>query len=283
MANAISAQGLCMDFGKRRVLDNVTLTVAEGEIFGLLGPSGAGKTTLIRLLTGQLRQTAGTAALLGADTGKLTGRERGQIGMMMDDFGLYERLSVWDNMLFYADIYKTPKNTLGEILGEVGLYESRKTAVAKLSKGMRNRLSLARAMMNHGKLLFLDEPTAGLDPATARQIHGILLRLRERGITVFLTTHNMQEAETLCDHVALLSAGKIVEYGEPAAICRKYNRLNQLQITLHDGSQVCLENGSASAQRVKTYLEQNQIAAIHSTEPTLETVLIALTGKGLDT
>lgn len=282
MNDTITADALSLRFGEKQILNRITFRVQEGEIFGLLGPSGAGKTTLIKLLTGQLRQHEGEAALFGTDTRTLGEAQRRQIGTMMDHFGLYERLSVFDNLAFYADIYGTPRSGIGEILENIGLDESRNLAVSKLSKGMKNRLSLARALMNGARLLFLDEPTAGLDPATTREIHTVLCRQREKGTTIFITTHNMFEAQQLCDRIALLSSGSIIESGKPADICRKYNHLNQLRVTLKGGETVSLENGRGAAGPIKEYLANGQIAAIHSTEPTLETVFIELTGKGLE-
>lgn len=273
-------------FGDHTVLDHLSLNVRKGEIFGLLGPSGAGKTTLIKLLTGQLAQTDGQAALFGTDTRKLGQKEHAMIGAMMDNFGLYERLSAWDNLTFYAQIYQIPRHTISaattDILKRIGLYEARKTAVSGLSKGMKNRLSLARALMNQPRLLFLDEPTSGLDPVTTREIHAILREQKKNGTTIFLTTHNMFEAESLCDHVGLLSNGQLIEYGNPHEICRKYNHLNKIQITLKNGETVSLTNDRTAAVPLAAYLEKEDIAAIHSTEPTLESVFIELTGRGLD-
>ncbi|MDE5588877.1 MAG: ABC transporter ATP-binding protein [Acetatifactor sp.] len=282
MKNAVTARDISHSFGTNRVLNHITFEIPSGEIFGLLGPSGAGKTTLIKLLTGQLKQDSGYAELLGKDTKELSASDHGQIGIMMDSLGLYDRLSVYNNLAFYADIYRVSHNKIADILKSIGLYEARNTAVSKLSKGMKNRLSLARALMNDAKILFLDEPTSGLDPVTTREIHAILREQKEKGKTIFLTTHNMFEAESLCDHIALLSEGSIVEYGTPADICRKYNHLNMLQVTLKGGEIISLENSSASALQMKEYLERNAVEAIHSTEPTLETVFIELTGKGLD-
>lgn len=282
MNDTIVAKNLSFYFSDKQILNQIDFHVQKGEIFGLLGPSGAGKTTLIKVLTGQLQQKDGYAELLGKDTRKLGETERRQIGTMMDSFGLYDRLSVYDNMTFYADIGHASHSTIDEILKNIGLYEGRNTAVSKLSKGMKNRLSLARALINNVRILFLDEPTAGLDPVTTREIHDILLKQREKGTTIFLTTHNMFEAESLCDHVALLNRGNIIESGNPTEICRKYNHLNKLQISLKDGQKIVLENGSASAATIKEYLENDRIETIHSTEPTLETVFIELTGKGLD-
>ncbi len=282
MSDTIVVRNLSHSFSDNQVLKDITFRVQSGEIFGLLGPSGAGKTTLIKILTGQLRQNDGYSEILGRDTKKLGVREHKQTGTMMDNFGLYERLSVYDNLSFYANIYRVSGNKIHDILKSIGLYEARHTPVSKLSKGMKNRLSLARALMNNARLLFLDEPTSGLDPATTREIHHILAEQKEKGTTIFLTTHNMFEAESICDNIALLSKGNIIEYGRPIDICKKYNHLNKLRVTLKDGEMVTLENGSASALIIKEYLEENRIEAIHSTEPTLETVFVELTGKGLN-
>lgn len=281
MNHALTAENLSIGFAGRQVLEHVTFEVQEGEIFGLLGPSGAGKTTLIKILTGRLFQEDGYAKLLGKDTKELGASEHGQIGVMMDDFGLYERMSAYDNLSFYAELYHVPKSRIDDILGRMGLYDARRRAVSKLSKGMRNRLSLARALMNQAKLLFLDEPTSGLDPVTTRDMHAVLTEQKKMGTTIFLTTHNMYEAQNLCDRVALLSGGRIIECGKPAAICKKYNYLNRFQITLKNGNVVTLDNNSDSAIPIKEYLEQDAIETIHSTEPTLESVFIELTGKGL--
>ncbi|MDE6432753.1 MAG: ABC transporter ATP-binding protein [Lachnospiraceae bacterium] len=282
MSCAIMARNLSLSFAEKRVLSDINFRIKQGEIFGLLGPSGAGKTTLIKLLTGQLRQDNGYAELLGKDTKDLSTLEHRQIGIMMDNFGLYDRLSAYDNLRFYADIYHVPYNRIPDILKSMGLYEARGTAVSKLSKGMKNRLSLARALMNNAKILFLDEPTSGLDPATTREIHNILSEQKKKGASIFLTTHNMFEAESLCDNVALLNEGLIIEYGNPTDICRKYNHLNKLQLILKGGESISLENSRSSAFQMKEYLEKELIEAIHSTEPTLETVFLELTGRGLD-
>ena len=282
MNHTIIAKNLSMKFAQKQVLNKITFEIQEGEIWGLLGPSGAGKTTLIKIITGQLRQDEGYAEFLGKDTKELSALEHGQIGIMMDNFGLYDRLSVYDNLAFYADIYHVPHNKIADILKSIDLYDARNTAVSKLSKGMKNRLSLARALMNNPKILFLDEPTSGLDPVTTRQIHSILAEQKKKGTTIFLTTHNMFEAQKLCDHIALLSEGNIIEYGAPTDICRKYNHLNKLQVTLKDGEIILVENSRTSALQIKEYLEKELIQTIHSTEPTLETVFLELTGKGLD-
>ncbi len=278
MEYAMELNNITQIFSGKCVLNHINLKARKGEVLGLLGPSGAGKTTLIKIITGQLKQTNGTAHLFGKN---ITPDCR-KIGIMMDDFGLYDRLSVYVNMKFYAEIYHVSKERILPVLQKVGLLDAKNTAVSKLSKGMRNRLSFARAVLKDVDILFLDEPTSGLDPATTKDIHKMLLEEKEKGTTIFLTTHNMFEAESMCDNIALLNQGKIVEYGNPQDICRKYNHLNKLQIRLQDGSMKELPNGDASAEQIKDYLSKNLIVSIHSTEPNLEKIFIELTGRGFE-
>jgi len=157
-----------------------------------------------------------------------------------------------------------------------------KALAGKLSKGMKQRLVLARAVLHHPKLLFLDEPTSGLDPATANEIHELLLELKAEGTTIFLTTHNMVEAHKLCDHIALLNEGNIVEFGVPDELCRKYNQENIITILGRDGNTVTFLNNPDSAERIAEYFRQGNVEAIHSSEPNLETVFMKLTGRELN-
>jgi ABC-2 type transport system ATP-binding protein len=203
-------------FGENAVLDGVTFEAHACEIFGLLGPSGAGKTTIINILTGQLDADGGTHSI---------GATSLETGLMLDDDGLYTRLSSLENLNVFAGIYGIPRRKSLDALKAVGLEDAAKKAVHTLSKGMRQRLALARSILHSPKVLFLDEPTSGLDPGTARGIHKLILNICENGATVFLTTHNMQEAVDLCDRVALLHKGKIVERGAPAEICERYNAI----------------------------------------------------------
>ncbi len=166
-----------------------------------------------------------------------------------------------------------------EGLRAVGLWQDRKQTVEKLSKGMRGRLALVRAVMHEPQLLFLDEPTSGLDPATSVWIHKLIKEQQRRGTTVFLTTHNMEEAEKLCSHVALLSDGNIVEYGMPEEICRRYDRERQIRILLRNGERVLVRNDGTLAETLKGYMADGTIETIHSLEPDLETVFLRLTGK----
>lgn len=287
MEDRILLTNVVQRFGEKEVLKDVTFRVKAGEIFGLLGPSGAGKTTIIKIMTGQLRPTGGCAVTNGVPAAELTGAMYRRIGMMMDMPGLYGRLSCYDNLKLFARLYAVPERRIGEVLQKVGLQEAAKSPVDKLSKGMKGRLALARAVMNEPDILFLDEPTSGLDPAATRRIHELILEEQAKGTTVFLTTHNMTEAEKLCRNIALLHEGSILEYGGPNEICRKYNHRKRIRIRLYDGRLLeagCGRDTGCSreiAETIGNYLEQGMIETIHSTEPDLETVFMELTGKRL--
>lgn len=283
METAISITKVTQYFGEKRVLADITLSVEKGEIMGLLGPSGAGKTTLIRIMTGQLVPSAGSVTLDGHDMAEAKQEMYRNIGMMMDDLGFYERLSCYDNLKLCAGFYRVSEERVREVLEQVGLYRDRKSPVQKLSKGMKSRLALARAVLHRPAFLFLDEPTAGLDPATTLQIHELIGQLRQDGATIFLTTHNMVEAEKLCKHVALLHEGNIVEYGEPQELNRRYNHRNRIRIHLYSGEDMELElhNAGESAEKVFGYMKSGQLETIHSMEPDLEAVFLELTGRSL--
>jgi len=233
--STVIMKNVSKSFGANEVLKDVSFATTEGEIFGMIGPSGAGKTTIINILTQQLTADSGVVEVsVGSN----------EIGLMLATDGLFPRLSCLDNLIVFEDIFKIKRKRTLEILATVGLENAKKTAVAKLSNGMRQRLVLARALMHQPKILFLDEPTSSLDPLTARGIHKLIKALRDNGSTIFLTTHNMEEATNLCDRVVMLHKGIIIEQGSPAEICNKYHA-------------------------VKTIMD-------------LESVFVQLTGEGLD-
>ena len=269
-------------FSGKAVLAGIDFEISNGEIFGLLGPSGAGKTTLIKILTGQISYDKGSVVVFDKDVSLLSGEDKKSIGIMMDQFGVYERLSCIDNLKVFADIYGVPHGKIISTLEQVGLGDEGAKPASTLSKGMRARLSLARVFMHSPKLIFLDEPTSGLDPQTMRQIHKIILEKKKEGCTVFLTTHNMEEAYRLCDKVALLNEGVIVENGSPEEICRRYNHQKTIKLHLSSGEDVVMPHESGSAERISRLLSDGSIETIHSSEPTLETVFLELTGRRLE-
>lgn len=278
--NSICMKEISKSFGQKEVLKKLSLTVLSGEIFGLLGPSGAGKTTLIKLLTGQLSYT-GTAEIMNKSCNHLDRSIYSEIGMVMDNSGIYERLTCYDNMILFAKFNHIKKEEVIRILKRVGLTDL-KTPTGRFSKGMKQRLVLARALLHHPKLLFLDEPTSGLDPATANEIHQLLQELKAEGTTIFLTTHNMTEAHKLCDHIALLNEGSIIEFGIPDELCRKYNKDNIISILSTDGETITIVNNPENAKQIADFFAEGKVEAIHSSEPTLETVFMTLTGRELD-
>lgn len=280
MINSIEIKNVEKKFGDKKVLNNISLTMKKGELLGLLGPSGAGKTTLIKIVTGQLSYE-GDSKVFGVESSMIGSKIYKQVGMVLDNCGIYERLSVYDNMKVFADIYRICKARIDDVLVKVGLIEAKKTIAGKLSKGMRQRLLLARAILHEPSILFLDEPTSGLDPVTTKQIHALLMELKNKGTTIFLTTHNMEEAYQICDHIALLNEGRIVEYGIPEELCRKYNKENCITIITKNGESVIIANKPSSARIITDYMEKDDIEAIHSSEPNLESVFITLTGRGL--
>lgn len=207
-ATALSVRRLGKRFGDRVAFDNVTFDVGCGEIFGFLGPNGAGKTTTVRTLGTLVAPTSGSATIAGIPLTQENGVEiRRRIAIMPESPGLYLRLSVAENLECFADLYETPdpRDRIARALRAVNLADRASDACGTLSKGLRQRVALARALLSDPEVLFLDEPTSGLDPVAAREVHDLISALGQRGVTIFLTTHRLAEAERLCDRVAILN------------------------------------------------------------------------------
>ena len=272
----IIVKNVTKKFNQKIALEEISFEVNKGEIFGFLGPSGSGKTTMIKILTGQLNADSGQTELLGKVSEKLTPADLEQIGLVSDTSGFYEKLSLYKNLQAYAKLYGKPNSRVDEVLKQVDLYDSKNLAAEKLSTGMKQRMFLARALINKPQVLFLDEPTSGLDPTTSKKIHELLLDLKEAGTTIFLTTHDMNEATLLCDRLSLLNRGHLIEYGTPSSIIQKYNHEKKVQLTFSDETQTEItfeELGQTDLAQVVT---------IHSCEPTLEEIFIQLTGEKLN-
>jgi ABC-2 type transport system ATP-binding protein len=217
---AIHAEGLTRYFGPVRAVDNLSLEVPTGIIFGFLGPNGAGKTTTIRLLLGLMEPTSGRAEVMGFDSSTQPDEVRSRTGALLEHSGIYEHLSAEDNLEFYGRVWNMPLNEreprIKELLTHIGLYERRKEPAGKWSKGMKQKLALARVLIHRPPLILLDEPTAGLDVMAATAMREDLASLAaSEGVTVFLTTHNMAEAEKLCSQVAVIREGSLMAVGHP--------------------------------------------------------------------
>ncbi len=203
-----------------RAVDDISFKISAGEIFGFLGPNGAGKTTTIRILAGLYTPTAGRASVLGKDVTKVGDRIRQQIGFLTENHGNYENLTVYENLKFFGGFYDVPdlEGCIKRVMEEFGLFDRHDVRVGKLSKGLKQRLALARVLLHEPKVLFLDEPTSGLDPQAAADVRTLITRLRTRERTIFINSHNLEEVQKTCDRVAIINAGKIVQMGTAAQL-----------------------------------------------------------------
>lgn len=275
MNKSIVISNLRKNFKGKIALQDINLSINSGEIFGFLGPSGAGKTTTINILTGQLSPDEGTAKILGEDCTQLTSDKFLELGIMSDNVGFYDRLSLYDNLIFFAKFHNVEMSYLDSLLKRLKLYDDRFKKAEKLSTGMKQRMLLIRAILHSPQLIFLDEPTSGMDPTLSQVVHDLLLEIKEAGTTIFLTTHNMEEATKLCDSIALLHKGKIIESGSPHDIIDKYSQTDKVKVTYFDGKEIIVPKGEVSK-----YLGKN-VKMINSLETNLESIFIQLTGERL--
>ncbi len=278
---AIEAENLTRDFNGRRAVDGLTFAVDEGQVFGFLGPNGAGKTTTIRMLTGQIRPTAGRACVAGCDVATEPERLKPQIGVVFEYQNMYERMSGRENLAFSARLYGINGNRVDELLEQVGLRDRAQDRIQQYSNGMKQRLLIARALLHRPRVLFLDEPTRGLDPNAAREIRQLVRALAAEGVTVFLTTHYMEEADQLCHQIAFLNAGRIVALDTPERLKVAYGR-RCVNVTLDDGRQLSLSlDNERDGAQLGALAAAGQILTMHSGEATLEQVFLQLTGRRL--
>ncbi|KEK11807.1 ABC transporter ATP-binding protein [Lysinibacillus fusiformis] len=281
MNAVIDVQHLKKTFNKETALQDVSFTIQKGEIFGFLGPSGSGKTTTIKILTAQTEKTAGNVLLFGQPAaGMKQSQNRKRFGILTDNSGLYTRLTIEENLLLYSKLYELSVTAVKEALDFVNLYADRKKKISQLSKGMIQRVTLARAIMHKPELLFLDEPTSALDPVNTEHIYNGLRKLNAMGTTIFLTTHDMSEAEILCDRVAFLHKGKIRAIGAPSDLKQEFGT-DSMTVELTDGTQEVIQNGAQDAQKLYQWMQANVVTRIHTNEPTLGDIFMQITGSDL--
>ena len=282
---AISAKELSYSYGDNLAVDNISFDVAEGEVFGFLGPNGAGKSTTVRLLTGQLTPQTGKAELLGLDIVSQRKQVQQQIGISFENTNLYEQLSAVENLNLFARLYKVADFDAISLLEKVGLSGRENEHVAKYSKGMKQRLMMARALVSTPKLLFLDEPTDGLDPVSTLTIHALIEGATQGGTSVFLTTHDMVEADKLSDRVAFINEGKIVALDTPAQLKQRFGlRALKAEVKLDSGETKLQEvplDEDQTAQAVFDLFKNAHVLTVHSEEATLEDIFIDITGRRL--
>ncbi len=281
----IKVSELQRTFGKKEAVRGISFTVRQGEIFGLLGPNGAGKTTTIRMLTGQIDPSSGHAIVAGCDIVKDHASLKERIGVVFEDQNLYERLSARLNLEFSCWLYGLPKQRVDEVLELVRLRDRAKDKVSSFSNGMRQRLMIARALLHKPQMLFLDEPSRGLDPVSAREIRQTIQELCQQGTTVLLTTHLMEEADQLCQHVAFIVGGLLVANDTPRALKLNHGQ-RSISVTLkdtaslHDAQNELSLNMDTSTDQAQlaSLMTQGRVRAIHSQEATLEDVFIEIAG-----
>ncbi len=282
---AIIAENLTYTYGALTAVDHINFTVAEGEILGFLGPNGAGKTTTVKMLTGQLTPKDGRAQLLGLDITQHTQAIQAQIGVCFETTNLYEQMTAIENLTLFAELFGVKGFDAGALLARVGLDGRGKDHVATYSKGMKQRLMVARALVNRPRILFLDEPTEGLDPVSAEAIRALILEEQQRGVTVFLTTHDMLEADRLCRRVAFINQGKIVALDTPHNLKQRYGqRRLRAQVTAANGDLETREivlDAPDTPRAVEALFSREQVVTVHSEEASLEDIFIQITGRGL--
>lgn len=285
MGDAIIADDLTYTYDQLVAVDHISFNVGEGEILSFLGPNGAGKTTTVKMLTGQLYPMKGKATLLGMDIIKHTERVQAQIGVCFEVTNLYEQMNAEEILNLFASLFGVKGFKAGILLERVGLDGRGRDRVETYSKGMKQRLMVARALVNQPKILFLDEPTEGLDPVSSETIRNVILEERERGATVFLTTHDMVEADKLSDRVAFIDQGVIAALDTPHNLKQQYGkRAIKAQVAGQDGSLVIREiilDNADTADNVKELFAQEHVITLHSEEATLEDIFIQITGRGL--
>jgi len=301
---AIKVSNLTKKYGKLTAVDHINFEVRKGEIFGFLGPNGAGKTTTVRMLTGVLKEDEGESRVMGYGAGSLKAKQAS--GIVPEMANAYVDLSGWKNMKLMGEIYGVPKNVIKErseeLLRKVNLYSRKDEPVRRYSKGMRQRLILVMSLINDPDILFLDEPTSGLDVQSSRMIRDFLQELNAEGKTVFLTTHQMEEANQLCDRIAIINRGVIVKIDSPERIRTAISGMHSVEVSfdrevnLHflislsevksikkigDKYRIYTGNpGKTVITLVKQFSERNiEIVTLNVHSPSLEDAFISLTGR----
>jgi ABC-2 type transport system ATP-binding protein len=285
----IETHNLRRSFKTKEAVAGISFRAARGAIFGLLGPNGAGKTTTIRMLTGQIDPSGGSATVAGCDVVKDRARLKEHIGVVFEEQNLYERLSARNNLEFSCWLYGLPSSRVDEVLDLVRLRDRAKDKISTFSNGMRQRIMIARALLHRPPVLFLDEPSRGLDPIAAHEVRNTIAQLRDEGMTILLTTHLMEEADQLCQQVAFIVDGKLVANDTPRNLKLVHGQ-REMVVTLADeyhnkqnGHNAWQEttlklDDAHDQQQLAHWMVQGKILAIHSREATLEEVFIEVAG-----
>jgi fluoroquinolone transport system ATP-binding protein len=265
-------------------IDHISFNIDKGEIFGFLGPNGAGKTTVQEILTGLLKQQGGTVLYQGKSIEEQKEDFYNKIGVSFEFPNLYGKLTGYENLKYFAGLFSVPTVDPNFLLDLVGIKDAANKRTEQYSKGMKQRAVFARSLINNPEILFLDEPVSGLDPTTAKSIKQVIRKEKEKGTTIFLTTHNMFVAEELCDEVAFIDEGKIITIDTPKNLKLQYgNKSVEVEYKMNEHLQkemLFLENKDDKS-KLQNIIAKNQIITMHTKEATLEEIFIKLTGRGL--
>lgn len=279
----IKAEGISYSYGDFLAVDKITFSVDKGEILGFLGPNGAGKSTTVKMLTGQLRPSAGTISVLGHNLPEGRQYVHKRIGVCFEEKNLYPRLTVRENLMFFSNLFEADAD-VDELIDMIDLSKWADKYAESLSKGMQQRVMIARAIINDPEVLFLDEPTSGLDPISAKRIRDLIMEQKNMGKTIFLTTHNMTEADVLSDKVAFINEGKIVALDTPENLKLKMGertlKIRYRKNGSYGESTLPLEGPTTPAD-AERLLSTEDIVTVHTQEATLEEVFLQLTGRNL--
>ena len=311
MTNAIEVNNLTKYYDKFLAVDHIDFTVKQGEIFGFLGPNGAGKSTTQRMLTTLLTPTEGQILINGHELAHDAYPAKRQMGLVPEESNVYTELTAWDNLMFTGRLYRMPKPERSaraqELLETFGLWEKRDVKVENFSKGMRRRLSIAMAIIHTPALLFLDEPTPGLDAQSARTIQGLIRQLNAEGTTIFLTTHQIEEANQLCDRVAIINNGKIAAIDTPEHLKQTFQQVQSVEVAFSpsgdhqhrlstlpevgtvvkvgDKWRLYTDDPSALLPHILQFVETQglRIVSLNTLVPSLEDVFLQITGQQIGT
>jgi ABC-type multidrug transport system ATPase subunit len=284
MDRALVVEGISYAYGDTVAVDGVSFELARGEVLGFLGPNGAGKSTTIKMVTGQLEPARGRISILGMEMPHERGAIQARIGVCFEEKNVYPTLTGRENLAFFARLFGLRDVDLDGLLARVGLEERGRDRVSDYSKGMRQRLMIARTLINRPDVLFLDEPTDGLDPVSARTIRRLIHDEAERGAAVLLTTHDMYEADELSDRVAFIDRGRVLALDAPEQL-KLAHGTRSVRVRFRGGAgveeRVIALDGDEAADALRTVVGGGNVLTIHTEEATLEDVFVEFAGRGL--
>ncbi|HOJ78340.1 MAG TPA: ABC transporter ATP-binding protein [Bacillota bacterium] len=277
----ISVENLTKEFGTRKAVDNISFNLAKGEILGLLGPNGAGKTTTMRMLMGLSKPSSGNIRLFGLDLNKNLKKIHPRIGVAFEKPNLFENLSGYQNLAIYCKLYQKPTSAIKPLLERMELADRANDPVKVYSKGMKQRILILRALIHEPELLFLDEPASGLDPVSSRIIWDYLKEQQQKGISIVLTSHDMEEVDELCNRIGFINHGRLIALAEPYVLKEKYGE-KTLKVVYQDSSSIKEEVLSPTPehfQYLQTLYQKKRVLSVHSQEATLGDIFRILSSQ----